>query len=110
MWSKDSKEALYVRRLSRRATSNQKSGTSGGDSGHSPDLTCAVYDVFRPIIERRPPEVVANIIICIIHQTNYLLDQQIRQLERAFVQNGGLREAMTRARLAERDKHRRRAP
>src|SRR5947208_17075360 len=40
--------------------------------------------------------------ICLIHQTNYLLDQQLRQLEKAFLQEGGLRERMTRARLAER--------
>src|SRR5438034_5594072 len=38
----------------------------------------------------------------LIHQTNYLLDQQLRQLEKAFLQEGGLRERMTRARLAER--------
>jgi four helix bundle suffix protein len=31
--------------------------------------------------------------------TNYLLDQQIRQLEQAFIHEGGLRERMTRARL-----------
>ena len=31
--------------------------------------------------------------------TNYLLDQQIRQLEQAFIQEGGLRERMTRTRL-----------
>jgi len=47
---------------------------------------------------------VANILICLIHQTNYLLDQQLRQLEKAFVQEGGLRERMTRARLVERAK------
>ncbi len=41
-------------------------------------------------------------VICLIHQTNYLLDQQLRQLEKAFLQEGGLRERMTRARLAER--------
>ena len=39
-------------------------------------------------------------LICLIHQTNYLLDQQLRQLERAFLAEGGLRERMTRARLA----------
>jgi four helix bundle suffix protein len=50
--------------------------------------------------------VVANILICLIHQTNYLLDQQLRRLEEAFVKEGGLRERMTRARLAERDKQR----
>jgi four helix bundle suffix protein len=55
-------------------------------------------------LKRDPPEVAANIIICLIHQTNYLLDQQIRQLEKAFVTDGGLSERMTRARLAARSK------
>jgi four helix bundle suffix protein len=48
--------------------------------------------------------VVANIAVCLIHQTNYLLDQQIRRLERDFVQSGGLRERMTRARRQRRDR------
>ena len=52
--------------------------------------------------ETRPSEVCANIAICLIHQANDLLDQQIRVLEQAFVEQGGLREAMTRARLASR--------
>ena len=60
------------------------------------------YETYRAYIETRPPEAVANIIICLIHQANYLLDQQIRQLEKAFVEEGGLRERMTRARLNER--------
>ncbi|HEX7722907.1 MAG TPA: four helix bundle suffix domain-containing protein [Pyrinomonadaceae bacterium] len=47
----------------------------------------------------------ANIIICLIHQTNYLLDQQIRQLEKAFVTEGGLSERMTKARLIERKRN-----
>jgi four helix bundle suffix protein len=45
---------------------------------------------------------VANIIICLIHQTNYLLDQQLRRLEQDFLKEGGLRERMTRARLTAR--------
>ena len=47
---------------------------------------------------------VANILICLVHQTNYLLDQLIHELEKAFVEEGGLRERMTRARLLERAK------
>jgi four helix bundle suffix protein len=43
---------------------------------------------------------VANILICLIHQAGYLLDRQLRQLEQAFVEHGGLSERMTRARLA----------
>lgn len=42
---------------------------------------------------------VANIARCLIYQTNYLLDQQLRRLEKDFVENGGLRERMTRVRL-----------
>ncbi len=37
--------------------------------------------------------------ICLVHQTNFLLDQQLRALEKAFLAEGGLRERMTRARL-----------
>jgi four helix bundle suffix protein len=56
------------------------------------------YEDYREFCETRPLEVVANIALCLIHQTNYLLDQQIRRLERDFVKEGGLRERMTRAR------------
>ncbi len=40
--------------------------------------------------------------ICLIHQTNYLIDQQLRRLERDFLREGGLRERMTRLRLQHR--------
>ena len=86
LWAKDSKEARFVRRL-------------GSEKNRS-------YESYRTYVETRPPEVVANILICLIHQTNYLLDQQIRQLEQAFLQEGGLRERMTRARLSVRSKPR----
>lgn len=36
--------------------------------------------------------------------TCYLLDQQLRRLERDFLREGGLRERMTRARLAARSR------
>jgi four helix bundle suffix protein len=54
--------------------------------------------------ESYPPETVANILICLIHQANWLLDQQLRRLEQDFLNEGGLRERMTRARLASRAK------
>jgi four helix bundle suffix protein len=62
------------------------------------------FAAFCPFLDSRPPEVLANIVICLIHQTNYLLDQQLKRLERDFVAQGGLRERMTRARLAERNR------
>lgn len=40
----------------------------------------------------------------IIH--NYLLDQQLKALEKSFLKNGGLRERMTRARMQVRDQQR----
>ena len=45
-----------------------------------------------------------------LKQTNYLLDQQIRKQEETFVQEGGLRERMTRARLAARGPWRKEQP
>ena len=39
-------------------------------------------------------------------KTNYLLDQLVRRLETDFVQKGGLRERMTRARLNHRESRR----
>jgi four helix bundle suffix protein len=79
LWTKDSREALFVRKL-----------------GATKDVFYRTYETY---IETRPPEVIANILVCLIHQTNYLVDQLIRKLEKAFVEEGGLRERMTRARL-----------
>jgi four helix bundle suffix protein len=50
--------------------------------------------------------VVANAVICLIHQANYLLDQQISALERGFIREGGYSESLAAARLAERERQR----
>ena len=86
LWAKDSREARFVRKL-------------GAERGET-------YETYRVFVETRPAEVVANIIICLIHQTNYLLDRQLRHLEQAFLREGGMRERMTRARLRERSARR----
>jgi four helix bundle suffix protein len=59
----------------------------------------ADYETFRPAVEHAELAIRANAIIGLIKVTNYLLDQQLRRLEQEFIQNGGLREAMTRARI-----------
>jgi four helix bundle suffix protein len=64
----------------------------------------ANYETFRKGIEHADPVIVANVIIGLIRVASYLLDQQIRSLEKAFVKGGGLRERMTRARITERRK------
>ena len=47
------------------------------------------YTTYRTYIEGAPPKVAANTLICLIHQTNFLLDQQLRQLEKQFLDQGG---------------------
>ena len=84
---KDSPEAQYVRKLSR-----------GSDVS---------YETYRNFVDTRPAEVIANISICLIHQANYLLDQQLKRLEKDFLKDGGLRERMTKARLQARDQQQR---
>ncbi len=82
LWDKNSHEAVFVRKLG--------SGTIG------------TYETYRTFCETRSGETVANIAICLIHQTNYLLDRQIRRLEADFIKKGGIRERMTAARLQHR--------
>jgi four helix bundle suffix protein len=60
------------------------------------------YMTYRPYIEDYPPEVAANTLICLIHQTNYLLDQQLRQLEQAFLKEGGFTERLYQTRSRKR--------
>jgi len=64
LWVKDCKEAQYVRSLSRK-----------------PELS---FEDFRVFSETRSGEVVANIAICLIHQANYLLDQQSEEWKTTF--------------------------
>jgi len=53
---------------------------------------------YKTYIESVPPEVAANTLICLVHQTNFLLDQQLRQLEKHFLDQGGFTEKLYRAR------------
>ncbi|GMQ80548.1 MAG: hypothetical protein BMS9Abin04_555 [Planctomycetia bacterium] len=62
----------------------------------------ANYETFKPGIEHPDPAIAANVMIGLVKLTNYLLDRQIEHLEKAFMEQGGLRERMTRIRLAER--------
>jgi len=68
----------------------------------------AYYKAYARWIEHSDPAVVANTLLCLIHQANYLLDQQISALERDFVQDGGYSEQLAAARIAERQKQQQR--
>ena len=61
------------------------------------------YTTYKSYIEDGSPEVAANTMVCLIHQTNYLLDQQLRTLEKEFLKQGGFTERMYRARSQARD-------
>jgi four helix bundle suffix protein len=56
------------------------------------------YTTYRLYIEGSPPEIAANALICLVHQTNFLLDQQLRQLGKQFLKQGGFTEKLYRAR------------
>jgi four helix bundle suffix protein len=82
IWAKDDPRMLEIRAL-------------GTDD--------ATYETYRPHIESADPEIVGNVMVCLCAQTCYLLDQQIREQQLAFLKEGGIRERMTRARLDARD-------
>jgi len=83
-WPKDHRYVKRLRMLNRQSDAN--------------------YETFRKGLEHRDPAICVNVVIGLIKVTNYLLDRQLLHLEKAFVQEGGLRERMTRARLTERAK------
>ncbi len=76
LWSKDSVNTLTVRKL---AYSTNRS-----------------HETYKAYLNN--PESFANTMICLIHQANYLLDQQIRALEKDFVEHGGFSERLYQAR------------
>jgi four helix bundle suffix protein len=78
LWGKEHEQALAVRKL---AYNKNRS-----------------YLTYKTYVEASPPEVAANTLICLIHQTNYLLDQQLKALERDFLKNGGFTERLYRMR------------
>lgn len=84
LWGKDDPRAIQIRGLSK--------------------LKNRTFLTYKSYIESFNPEVSVNTIICLIHQTNYLLDQQIRKLEEQFIKEGGIRENMQKARLNEKKK------
>jgi four helix bundle suffix protein len=64
----------------------------------------ATYATFKKAIEHPDPAISANVMICLINVTSYLLGRQLKTLETAFIHEGGLRERMTKARIDHRNK------
>ena len=98
-WKKNDPEALAVRAVGAQSSrADQANPTDWSDP-------VAHYKAYARWLEHADSAIVANTLICLIHQTNYLLDQQISALERDFVQDGGYSEQLAAARIAERQKH-----
>jgi restriction system protein len=98
-WAPDSHEARTVRDVPKRFKAGQS------DQSNLTDLSDQErWALYVHWLENADPAVRANAIICLIHQANYLLDQQIAALEKRFVEGGGYSEQLAAARLAYRGK------
>ncbi len=53
-------------------------------SGGKQKVNCANTEGIFRIIQATPPQTAVNTLVCLIHQTNYLLDQKLRSLEKNF--------------------------
>lgn len=93
-WTKDDAEAKAVREVGKKLGEDP---TDRSDRADQPDD--AAYSRW---LHHNDPAVVANTLICLIHQANYLLDQQIAGLERSFVNEGGYSEQLAAARVQKR--------
>jgi restriction system protein len=84
-WSKDHVKAVFIRKLSYRSNRS--------------------YKTYKTYVEDKGPVNAANTLICLIHQTNYLLDKLLRALEKGFVEEGGFTEKLYRVRSSRRQGH-----
>ncbi len=90
-WNKNTPKAEKVRGIARKHKSNWQ------------DLTDHQrFTLYSEWLENNDEFIRANALICLIHQTNYLLDQQIISLEKQFVQEGGYSEQLAAKRLQHR--------
>lgn len=81
-WGKDDPQAQAIRKLS-----------------YESNRTYKTYESYM-----NNPETAANVAICLIHQTNYLLDRQIKALETQFIKEGGYTEKLHHQRNEEQKK------
>lgn len=83
IWDKNSSLAQTVRKIAYKTYKN--------------------YNDYKSYISQ--PETAANAMVCLINQTNQLLDQKLRWLEDQFIKEGGFRENLLKKRLAYRNNY-----
>jgi four helix bundle suffix protein len=92
-WGKDDPQAREVRGVGKENPTDRSDQTNPADAS---SYACWLNHVDAAIV--------ANTLICLIHQANYLLDRQIAGLEKQFIHEGGYSERLHAARLEERRK------
>ena len=65
---------------------------------------------YREAIKERSPETIANIAITLIHQADMMLGRLLERLKQDFLEQGGIKGEMTRARIEYRKSNRSTAP
>lgn len=99
LWDPEGEESMAVREVPKKFKRDRS------DRSDLTDLTDQRrWALYARWLEHDDSAVRANAVICLIHQANYLLDQQIASLEEQFVKGGGYSEQLAAARLAERAK------
>ena len=83
LWEKGDQRIMQIRQLAR-----QKNKT---------------YETYKSYFLPNNAELFCNTAISLIHQTNYLLDRQLKSLADSFAEKGGLRERMYNARVNNRN-------
>jgi four helix bundle suffix protein len=101
LWPKDCPEAQEIRAIGAKIR-NAPEGSPLTDPEDPGDRQRR--KLYLPFLQSKDPTVAANSLICLIHQANYLLDQQLIGMEQSFVEGGGYSEQLATARIAHRRK------
>jgi len=100
-WESDSTEAMAVRNVPRNFKRDRADQANLSDLSDEERWKC-----YAPWLEHAEATVRANALICLIHQANYLMDQQIAALEAQFVGEGGYSEQLAAQRMKKRTQDR----
>ena len=99
LWKPNGSEASKVRGLGKNIRSAPEDSLLRSEKDAGDRARAKLYASY---LEHKDPAIVANALICLIHQANYLLDQQLIGMEQDFVEGGGFSEQLAAARIAER--------
>jgi restriction system protein len=103
-WAPESAEARAVRAVGQQLGRDRPDQPDRSDPSDPQAQRRALHARYARWLDHADPAVRANTIICLIHQANYLLDQQLTALEQAFIEEGGYSEQLATARLARRSR------